>query len=69
MELEYYGGDGFYGLNDQGVYEVTTYTCVKQFRRLFDAKKYYDSLNEAKSFWDLRNGHGAELIDCWTEKN
>jgi hypothetical protein len=75
MRLEYYGGDGFGGLPNFGLF------CIKidgaspligenesfelLFTNLSRARKVYDALNCGKAFWDL--SRSAELCDAYYE--
>lgn len=59
-KLEYYGGDGFGGLKENGAYAVKYQDKGRVFNSLKAAREFYDSLNEPKAFWS-----GIELIDAW----
>lgn len=65
-KLKYYGGNGFDTIiNDKGHFTVKMDEDLdKEFTDLTEAKKFYDSLNEEKAFWD--DTTIPELIDCWT---
>jgi hypothetical protein len=62
--LKYFGGSGFEGLKENGKYEVKC-KITKQFSKLSEAKKYYESLNEEKAFWDITNM--PELIEAFVK--
>lgn len=59
-KLEYYGGDGFGGLKENGSYTVKYQDKERGFNSLKAARLFYDSLVEPKAFWS-----GIELIDAW----
>jgi len=61
-KLIYYGGEGFYFAPKNGLFEIRTNFVTKKFTNCVKAMKYYYSLNEEKSFWNLTNF--PELIDC-----
>lgn len=66
-ELQYYGGNGWDSCHTEGKF------CVKhgddfdfqeiEFTDLSEAKKFYDSINTEKAFWDYTTI--PELIDAW----
>ena len=60
-KLEYYGGQGYGYSKEIGKFQVTTDKTV-DFNRLSEAIKYYESLNEEKSIWDVT--HSPELLDA-----
>lgn len=62
-KLKYYGGQGFDYSNENGKFEVKA-NEVKQFTKLSEAKKYYESLNEEKAIWDITTI--PELLECHT---
>ena len=54
IKLEYYGGNGYDGVNEKGSFEVKASASKdKLFNSLSDARDYYNSLNEIKALWDL----------------
>jgi hypothetical protein len=61
MELISYGGQGYSYSNEVGNFEVKAKEN-KEFTRLSEAKKYYESLNEEKAIWDITNV--PELLEC-----
>jgi hypothetical protein len=61
MELKYYGGEGYLYSKEIGKFEVKAKEN-KEFTRLSEAKKYYESLNEEKAIWDITNV--PELLEC-----
>lgn len=61
-KLVYYGGNGFGECDETGVFTVCFSKETKEFNRLNEAKKFYDSLDEEKAFWDLTRI--PELIDA-----
>lgn len=60
-KLKYYGGQGYGYSKEIGKFEVNA-KINKIFDRLSEAKKYYESLNEEKSIWDVTTI--PELIEC-----
>lgn len=63
-ELQHYGGDGFGGLKEYGLYFVHYQEKKKPFNSLSKARAFYDSLNEEKAFWSHNNA--PELIDAYS---
>jgi hypothetical protein len=61
-KLKYYGGQGFEYSNENGKFEVKA-NKTKQFTKLSEAKKYYESLNEEKAIWDTTTI--PELLECY----
>ena len=61
--LYYYGGDGWGGIKEIGVFEVKA-TETKIFTKMSEARKCYESLHEEKACWDITRG--AELIKAHT---
>jgi hypothetical protein len=59
-----YGGSGYEGVREMGLFEVKHGDTIKTFKILTIAKSYFNSINEPKSLWDITKG--AELIDCYT---
>ena len=66
-KLIYYAGDGYDGVHENGKFEVKTNSSHKEFTKLSEARKYFDSLNEAKFIWDV-NGI-PELLDGYTQSD
>ncbi len=64
MELKHYGGNGYDGVKEDGVFEVKTDRRGKLFSSLSDARQYYDRLNEGKALWDLTRI--PELLEAHT---
>jgi len=63
VKLKHLSGDGFEHFNEDGKFEVKSKgNEIKEFNKLSEAKKYYDSLNEEKAIWDITLI--PELIDC-----
>jgi len=67
MKLEYYGGNGYCGVPEKGIFRVKTSLSLanRMFTELSAARKYYDNLNIEKSLWDLTRI--PELLECHTE--
>lgn len=71
MELEYYGGDGFGGVPEKGIYEVRwgqddDDSKLQKFNSLSKAKECFYNINESKSIFCIHPF--TELIECWTVK-
>ena len=64
-KLKRYGGQGYDFSEEIGVYEVKTSRETKRFTKLSEARKYFDSLNEAKYIWDVY--YVPELLDGYFE--
>lgn len=62
-QLKHYGGEGYGYAKENGKFTVKA-TITKEFTKLSEARKYYDSLNEEKALWDYTRG--AELLDAHT---
>jgi hypothetical protein len=62
-KLKYCGGQGFNYSNENGKFEVKA-NETKQFAKLSEAKKHYESLNEEKAIWDITSI--PELLECHT---
>ena len=62
-KLQYYGGDGYYGVPLHGKFEVVTDSKIYKFSNLEKAKLFYDGLAEGKAFWFFYNA-GAELLEA-----
>lgn len=60
-----HSGNGFHGVKENGKFEVKAKE-TKQFTKLSEAKKYYQSLNEEKAIWDVTLM--PELLECVTIK-
>ena len=60
-KLNFLCGNGYDYSNENGMFEVRA-SETKQFTKLSEAKKYYESLNEEKAIWDLTTI--PELIEC-----
>lgn len=58
-DLQYYGGDGFSGVKEEGIFEVKA-SQNKTFDKLSEARKYYDGLNEEKALWNAKT---MELLE------
>lgn len=65
VKLIYYAGDGYDGVPENGKFEVKANSGCKEFTKLSEARKYFDSLNEAKFLWDVKGM--PELLDGYTE--
>ena len=65
-QLKYYGGSGVESVsNDKGNFEVNfggDKNTIRVFVSLKKAKRFYDSLNEEKSLWDMTGL--PELLEC-----
>lgn len=55
-------GQGYHYSKRIGKFEVKSNGGTKEFTKLSDAKKYYDSLDCEKAIWDV--SVGADLIEC-----
>ena len=67
-KLTYWGGNGYDYSQENGKFEVKAkYLGKKQFTKLSEAKKYYDSLNAEKSIWDITKL--PELLECHYYEN
>lgn len=55
-QLEYYGGNGYGGVPEVGLFIVKTRfrLSYRKFKRLSEARKYFDSINDDKFLWDIR---------------
>lgn len=62
-KLKYYSGQGYDYSTENGKFEVKAKE-TKQFTKLSEAKKYYESLNEEKAIWDITTI--PELLECHT---
>jgi hypothetical protein len=62
-KLEYYGGDGYGAVKEEGVFEVKA-TETKTFTSLSKAREYYDSLIDDKALWDITSL--PELLEAHT---
>ena len=60
-KLEFISGQGYSHSNEDGLFEVQG-TETKVFKKLSQAKKYYESLNEEKAIWDITII--PELLEC-----
>lgn len=65
--LEYYGGSGFEGVEEDGKFKVEVESGKKEFTKLSEARKYYDELMEEKVIWDITVI--PELLCCYVENN
>lgn len=63
--LKHYGGNGYYGLKENGNYIVKYADKEVKFNNLTQARDLYFSLNETKALWDVT--YFPELIDCHTK--
>lgn len=61
IELEYYGGNGYFGVPERSVFKVKC-SKPKIFYSLTKARDYYDSLNEEKALWHHEPPY--ELLEC-----
>lgn len=68
FELEYYGGNGYLGVPEKGIFRVATGLSLanRMFTELSAARKYYDKLNIEKALWNLTRM--PELLECHTVK-
>lgn len=66
MELEYYGGCGYGGVNNEGHFSVrfegSLGSAEKHFKVLRIARLFYNALKCEKALWDLTIG--AELLEA-----
>lgn len=60
--LEHYGGDGFHS-RETGKFTVASEGSLREFTSMSEARRYYDSLEGEKAFWD--NTGCPELLDAW----
>ena len=66
-ELIDYGGVGFNFSKENGDFVVKAFGEEFEFKKLSEAKKYYDNINDEKAIWD-RTGM-PELLDCKVYKS
>ena len=62
-KLIYYGGCGYEGLPEKGLYKVTSPEGHKKFVSLSDARNYFDNLEIEKALWLITEK--SELIECF----
>ena len=62
-KLEYYGGDGYDGLPENGKYYVSFRGDNHYFSSLKKARLFYDNINEGKALWSIISFF-PELIDA-----
>ena len=66
-KLEFLSGQGYEYSKENGKFEVKYGNEYKIFIHLSEAKKFYKSLNEEKSIWDITNM--PELLECHVFSN